>query len=375
MTDVRREGRAMQGWRGFLWTCIVLLFASPAWAVPGIRLPADEDQAAWRGALQLAGLAAQEEDARLRLDNVEGGLLIVARTDDGRERSVAVDVPVTESDREAIAFLARGLLREVLRSGGPRPASSTGRRGLPIDKAPGSAGPARPAPPSKGTTARPGALRGVSWERRGRDVLRRSGTDEAEGPDVPSELHVERIERVRSPRSVRRVEMPPLWLRFGGAARPGFLGSPQFMAGVRVLHRGRMALNVDLGGVMARELRVGTPLSLGHFDVEATATWAVLGRGAVGGGVGTSWRRYRQQGELVGNQVVPTAQVRLDVPVVRSRRLQVMAQVQGKLDLVRTEQLQADGSTRVLSPVEIQPALVLRYHGALDALPEQRRSR
>ncbi|MEM6931471.1 MAG: hypothetical protein AAF602_31365, partial [Myxococcota bacterium] len=168
---------------------------------------------------------------------------------------------------------------------------------------------------------------------------------------------------------------PPLWLRIGAAGRIGLPNTTQIMAGTELFRRGRLRLNLELGGVVARDLNLALPRRFGHFDVEGTANIAVVGSASVGGGVGTSYRMYRQQGFLVDQHLVPTAQLRLDVPLVSSRKLALVAHVQGKMDLAPTELVLPDGRTSSLNRFEIQPALILRYHGALGLLSDYRRRR
>ncbi|MEM6930250.1 MAG: hypothetical protein AAF602_25140, partial [Myxococcota bacterium] len=170
----------MGWWRRFVLCLLVCLFATaPAWAGPGLTLPDDEDAAKWAGALRLAGLAVQETAAPLRLERSGEGWQIVAVAADGQERRVVVDPPNTEADREAVAFLARGLLREVLRKRALETGSPPEAPKVPTNRAPGAAED-RAAPPTKGMTELP-AEGGGDAVRPG-DPLRLDGTD---APDAP----------------------------------------------------------------------------------------------------------------------------------------------------------------------------------------------
>lgn len=363
-------------WRGLsgLFALLGLLIAAPALAEPGIQLPKGEEVADWSGALQLAGLSAQDEDAPLRLERVEDAWRIVAVAADGQERRVVVDPPVTDADRESVAFLARGLLREVLRTqAAPQPTSSGAERQLPADRPSGVAEDV-PEPPVKGMTDEPASGAGGRVIRV--EGLRMQGTDAPDAPiavpDTAVEVYVTDLPRWRQ-EGRKVLAAPPLWLRIGAATRPGVAGSTHIMAGTELLRRGRLRLDLELGGVLGRDLRLDLPRRLGHFDVEGSATVAVLGRASIGGGLGTSYRMYRQQGVLVDQHLVPTAQLRMDVPLFSSRKIALVARVQGKVDLARTDLVLPDGQRAVLSPFELQPALVLRYHGALDLLSDYRR--
>ncbi len=357
----------MDAWRSILVGCLFgwLLLSGAAHAGPGVQLPAGEDVALWTTAFRLAGLSARaDDDAPLRVEVHEAAWGIVAVAANGEERRITVDPPASAADREAVAFLARGLLRDVLRSA--RRASSRPAAKVPADQAPGS-GEDRRAPATKGTSAgRPGAPSRAPAKA---DGLRLDGTD-APGEPVPVPTGDAPIRARELPSS----GVPPLSLRVGAAARPGTATAPQFHVGTRLFRRGRLQFDLELGGVVARDVGLALPRRLGQFDVEGTASVTVAGGVAVGLGVGTSYRRYRQSGLLVDHHLVPTTHLRVDAPLFSSRRFSVLARVQGKLDLARTE-LGLPGGTTILDPLEVQTALVLRYRGALGLLPDAGRRR
>lgn len=353
-------------WLGFVGTV--------AWADPGIRLPNGEDPEAWAGPLRLAGLAPRADDARLRLEVVDETWRIVAVAADGQERRVVVEAPDSAGDRETIAFLARGLLREVLRTDPRRAADPSSAERVPTDKVSGEAE-GRPSPRKQGTTDRGGVRPGPATKSGAAPRFEPSGTDEpppVEPTEEPTEIYVTDLPRWRV-EGRKVLAAPPLWVRMGGAIREGTLGSASIMAGTEVFRKGRLRLNVEFGGVVARDLELDLIRRFGQFDVEGSATVDVVGPVALGVGIGGSYRMYRQQFVMIDQHLVPTAQARLDVPLVSGRKFALVAHVQGKLDLARTELVLPNGELQSLSPVEIQPALILRYHGALDLLSNHRR--
>ncbi len=96
------------------------LWLSWVWAGVPIQLPPSEAPAAWRDALELAGLEWGGPGARLAV-RVEGRQWVIeALAADGSVRSLQVAPPSTPGDREAIAFLARGLARELRLERDPR---------------------------------------------------------------------------------------------------------------------------------------------------------------------------------------------------------------------------------------------------------------
>jgi len=340
---------------GLVLVVIALGIAAPAWADPAIRLPEGEEPAAWVGALRLAGLLSGGDDAPLRVEVVGDTWRIVAVGRDGRERRVVVDEPTDEADRESVAFLARGLLREILQR--PRSLTAPIEPKVPADTAPGEAE-SRPAPPTKGTTGgpQPGSPARIIEA----DALERAGTSDAAPVGLPADAEVE------IPVVDRGARTPPLWLRMGGTSRSGLEGA-QLLVGAELHRRGRVRLNLEVGGVIGRERGPGVAWQLGRFDLEGSATVAVLGPASIGGGFGGSYRTYRR-GDVLDRQVVPTAQLRVDVPLYTGRRVTLIAHLQGKLDLARTDLALPDGGTWRRAGFEIQPALILRYHGALDLL-------
>ncbi|MEN0062078.1 MAG: hypothetical protein AAGA48_07975 [Myxococcota bacterium] len=364
----------MQRWLCALCVLVAWCVPTSAAAEPGIQLPKTEDADAWTAALKLAGLAPRLGEAPLRLETTGGVWRIVAVAEDGQERRVVVDAPRTATDREAVAFLARGLLREVLRNA-PRPPAHPlpPPKGIPA-KTQGAAE-APETPPTKGMTTRPGRLEGTAARVILPSGVQNEGTDDPAPIVVPEgdgEVYVTDLPRWRR-EGQKVLSAPPLWLRVGGSVRSGLVGSAQIMAGTELVRRGRLRLNIEIGGVPARNLEFDVPRLMGQFDVEGSATVALVGAASVGAGIGTSYRMYRQQGFLVDQHLVPTAQLRLDVPLVSGRKLAVVAHVQGKMDLARTDLVLPDGRTSELNRFEIQPALILRYHGALELLSNYRK--
>jgi len=349
---------------------VASVWVGSAWAGPTIQLPDGEDLAVWGGALGLAGLVSGDERAPLRLERTDEAWRIVAVAQDGRVRRVQVDVPQTGADREAVAFLARALLREVLQSSRRRSMSSPAGPKIPAVRAAGEEADRR-APPSKGVSGWPHSDSPHRVVNAGE--LQLAGTSEATPIGPPSDAELERHVSDLSAwggTGGSRFAVPPLWLRIGTASRPGLTGAAQLMAGSEIYRRGRLRLNLELGGSAARDVGLGLALRLGRLDAEGSATLAAIGPASIGAGLGGSYRTYREGQVLVDRHLVPTAQLRLDVPLISRRKLAVVAHLQGKFDLMPTSLSLPDGRAARRPIFEIQPALIIRYHGALGLLSD-----
>lgn len=92
-----------------------------ALAAPAVALPAEEDPAVWREALAFAGLEIAA-DGELVLAEHDGAWQLCAGA-----RCVETPAPLREEDREAIALLARSLVRELEMPRGPAPAPTAPR--------------------------------------------------------------------------------------------------------------------------------------------------------------------------------------------------------------------------------------------------------
>ncbi|MEQ1503994.1 MAG: hypothetical protein ABMB14_17260, partial [Myxococcota bacterium] len=98
----------------------LLAVARPSFAADRVELPPSEAPERWATALSLAGLelvSAQSggrptaDGAWIRVEITSAGWALRAETADGAVRTARIAVPTTPSDREDVAYLARGLVQ------------------------------------------------------------------------------------------------------------------------------------------------------------------------------------------------------------------------------------------------------------------------
>ena len=324
-----------------------------AWAGVPVALPPGEDPGPWMIPLELAGL---------ELARSKPAVLVVAVVGDQWElatrsgRTLRVAPPTTGAQREELAFLARGLVRDL--DSAPTPLQHP-------DPPPPLAAP--PPPPALAAAPRP----------------RRPAPRVAEAPDPPPAFPPQSLRtRPLPPRSAAvpdvepvlparverepRVVAPPMWLSVGIDTRATTLPSAAVGLGTELARGRRVHLDFDLGLTPVHNLNYDIRRTFLAVNLEVSVSYALVGPLTVGALSGASYRTYNQQGNVLERGFVGVAGVRTDLPLWRSKRLGLIAGSRARIDTGITQFILDDQSVVNLVPFEVHASMTFRFFGSGD---------
>ena len=326
--------------------------------LPAVVLPNHEDPDAWIVPLQLAELEVADGHS---LDGPHlifeaSGVRWTVRAEDGRgqERSVQVGAPRTPQDREDLAFLARGLLRELQRQGAPdtRPTP-----GMPPPPPPVAAVPAprrRPAPPKVQPWELPTSERPNHY-----DQCERIDVDDAE-------LQQWSLSRYRGPRRRARWAMRPWFVRTGTAVHPTHQPAFVFGLGLGMLSWNGGQADFAMSFVAHHNLELEFFRTLHSFDFDFTVSQRLVGPFTFGTGVGLSHRRFRQQLQAIDAHLMFVLSPHLDVHLFTTGRFAFLLEAHARVDAGSTELIRENGASEQLYPLQIQLLISTRFLGRGD---------
>lgn len=335
---------------------VLLLAIGAAWAGDDVVLPPGESRTAWIVPLDLAGLALAapghppHPGAHVFVEVSPDGWTLRAEGN-GAVRTARVARPTTPAEREEVAFLARGLLREI---------GSASARPPPAARPPPPPPPPPRRPPTRAPLPPPKAP--------GIEIL----PPLPPGPAPTPELPPVRAIPDPTPTPTAATTWAPVGLGVGTVWRSGLAPGVALFGEVQAAnlggsrtgwpvivalayHPARRLLDLDLNRRLARaETRValGTPAVFG-----ARAELAL----------GTSYAMYRQQGEPIANRLVPLAGAYL-VAAAGPGPWRVGLRAGATVDLLRIEIVTPE-QTSAIGPWELSVGVVGLFGGRGDPFP------
>ncbi|MBX2802346.1 MAG: hypothetical protein KTR31_31990 [Myxococcales bacterium] len=376
--------------RGAIAVLALWVHAHQAYAGVPIALPDQEEVGPWLIPLQLAGLEPAGGPARLQVTRTEDTERWQLRAVDaqGQERVVEVPRPRTPRDREELAFLARGLVRDL--GDAPTPAARRAPH-LPAPPPPPPSLVVAPAPEVTAPEPSPPRAEGTDEEAQPEP----EPPPQAPQPVLPPESQVKptdtapRVwefpengpEERKSPRRRRRkrpptpFEVPSLALGFHSSFRPSVQPGFSVTLGLRAPQPGLAFAEVRMRATANRALlQTDLVRQILFVDIDAFVGTTMLRSGSVGVGAAMSYRVFRQQFTPIDTSLAPVVFTNAEIPLLSNRRRRrarpgrwaVNLDLQARLDLQRTEMILEDQSRLQLLPVEIGTGITVRFFGAGD---------
>ncbi len=153
----------------------------------------------------------------------------------------------------------------------------------------------------------------------------------------------------------KKVVGPPLRMGSFAALRGGATSAGGFEVDAQVARKGRVGL--DIGLATSTFQRVSNFQPNRQFMTAAILVDGVFAATPginIGPALSLAYRPYRQEWDLVGHSVIPTAGARVTTGLLTARTWQMHLTVKGSVDLIGTRMVFDTFEIQVLNPVELQ---------------------
>lgn len=373
----------------------VLLFAllaglcGPLSALGGerISLPAGEELSAWEVPFALAGLEATSGPSRISIQVTASGWVLSARGGDGVVRTTSVRRPVTQAEREEVAFLARGLLVGIdaadIRApqiSGPAPKPPPPKLGAPPPLPPPPAhAPPRPAPrPAPAPAPEPApaptpALVAIVLPERSEPAFDPLESARLLSDDAAADLGEESAWTppvLRRPLRIKGLDLPPLHLDAGTAIRPGTRAALRLGAGTELAAIGATRLGWRFSFAPPRDLGLDLQRTMQSLDLTPEIIVPAISAFSFGARAGMAFRWYHQQLTPArdGTMTIPIVGVFGRVALARPTWAVDVTPAAG-IDLVLTRMYIDTNQPHDLVPAEVVIDFSFRFWGRGDPFP------